>query len=188
MPPPQLATERLRLEPYDPAFAPEILAYYERNRAHLDPWEPARSASFYTLANHRDECVRAVGAAARGEYVRFAAFSRDDGALVAQFNLWNIRRSVIQCAVIGYSVDGAHEGRGFATEAGAAVVDYAFGALNLHRLETSYHPANERSGRVLRKLRFAVEGYARDYLFMRGAWQDAILVARVNPDWTADSP
>ena len=179
-----IETQRLRLEPFAPAHAEAMLAYYERNRAHLDPWEPARSATFYTLALHRDECARAVEAAGRQEYVRFAVFSREDETLVGLFNLWHIRRGVIHAAIVGYSVDEAHGGRGFATEAGAAVVNYAFAVLKLHRIETSYHPMNERSGRVLRKLGFSVEGYARDYLFMRGAWQDAILVARINPDWT----
>jgi ribosomal-protein-alanine N-acetyltransferase len=179
-----IETERLRLELYAPQHAPQILAYYERNRAHLEPWEPTRDAAFYTLGFQHDECVKAEAAFLRGEYVRFAVFAKDDGALVGLFNLWNIRRGVIHCAIIGYSVDGACEGRGYATEAGGAVVDYAFGSLRLHRVETSYHPLNERSGRVLRKLGFAVEGYARDYLYMRGAWRDAILVARTNPDWT----
>ena len=181
--PTALETQRLVLEPYTEAHAAQILDYYVRNRAHLEPWEPIRAPQFSTLDFHRDECTKAERARRRDEYVRFAAFSRDDGALVALFNLWNIRRGVIYCAIIGYSVDEAHVGRGFATEAGAAVVDYAFGRLNLHRLETSYHPRNERSGRVLRKLGFAVEGYAREYLRMRGGWQDAILVSRVNPAW-----
>jgi ribosomal-protein-alanine N-acetyltransferase len=178
-----LETERLRLEPYAPQHAPEILDYYSRNRPHLDPWEPARAPSFYTLDFHQRECEQAEAANRRGEFVRFAAFAKDGGALVSLVNLWNIRRGVVHCAIIGYSVDAAHEGRGYATEAAGAAVDHGFGALNLHRLETSYHPTNERSGRVLRKLGFTVEGYARDYLYMRGAWRDAVLVARTNPAW-----
>jgi len=178
-----LETERLRLEPYAPQHAQEILDYYSRNRPHLDPWEPARAASFYTLDYQRNECEQAEAANRRGEFVRFAAFAKDGGALVALVNLWNIRRGVIHSATIGYSVDAAHEGRGYATEAAGAAVDHGSGALNLHRVETSYHPTNERSGRVLRKLGFTVEGYARDYLYMRGAWRDAILVSRTNPAW-----
>ena len=179
-----IRTERLVLEPFAPAHAEAVRDYYERNRAHLDPWEPARPPQFYTVAYHRAQAELAVEARARDEYVRFAVFARDDGALVALHNLWGIRRGVIHAAIIGYSVDEAHGGRGIATEAGAAVVEYAFDVLRLHRVETSYHPLNERSGRVLRKLGFTVEGFARDYLFMRGAWQDAVLVSKVNPEWT----
>jgi ribosomal-protein-alanine N-acetyltransferase len=183
-----IQTERLVLEPFSPAHAEAVRDYYDRNRAHLDPWEPARPPAFYTVEYHREQGALAVTALARDEYARFAVFSREDRSLVALHNLWNIRRAVIQAAVIGYSVDEAHGGRGIATEAAAAVVDYAFDVLNLHRVETSYHPMNERSGRVLRKLGFTVEGYARDYLFMRGAWQDAILVSKINPRPTPPQP
>lgn len=178
-----MTTDRLRLEHYSVRHAPAILDYYVRNRAHLERWEPERASEFYTLAYHRRECERAESAARSDEFVRFAAFAREGDALVALVNLWNIRRGVIQAAVIGYSVDEASGGHGYATEAAGAVVAYAFGSLNLHRVETSYHPLNERSGRVLRKLGFAVEGYARDYLYMNGRWNDAILVSRINPDW-----
>jgi [ribosomal protein S5]-alanine N-acetyltransferase len=175
-----LRTARLRLEPLGPQHAAALLAYYERNREHLEPWEPQRSADFFTLAHHALEGERAVVAAAQERDVRFIVFERDGTEIVGLMNLWNIRRGVVQAAIIGYSIDAAHEGRGYATEAGHAVVDYAFETLRLHRIETSYQPTNERSGRVLRKLGFTVEGYARDYLYLNGAWRDAILVARTN--------
>jgi ribosomal-protein-alanine N-acetyltransferase len=90
---------------------------------------------------------------------------------------------VNQSAIIGYSVDEASQGRGYATACAEAVVRYAFDVLNLHRLETSYNPINAPSGRVLRKLGFVVEGYARDYLRINGNWNDAILVGRTNEAW-----
>ena len=46
----------------------------------------------------------------------------------------------------------------------------------------NYIPHNERSGRLLRRLGFMVEGYARDYLFINGAWRDHILTALTNPN------
>jgi len=75
------------------------------------------------------------------------------------------------------------QGRGIATEAAAAVIRFAFDELDLHRLETGYFPHNIASGKVLRKLGFNVEGYARDYLFIDGAWRDSILVSLINERW-----
>ena len=183
-----LCTERLRLEPFGPPHASGVFAYYDRNRAHLEPWEPDRSPDFYTLEHHARDAERSAVAAAHGESARFVAFERDADEIVALINLWNIRRGVAQAAIIGYSVDARCEGRGYATEAVGAVVAYAFTTLNLHRLETSYQPTNARSGRILRKLGFAVEGYARDYLYLHGAWRDGILVGLTNPVWTPDAP
>ena len=42
---------------------------------------------------------------------------------------------------------------------------------------------NERSGSLLRRLGFAVEGYARDLLYLRGAWRDHVMTALLNPRW-----
>ncbi|MCK6430817.1 MAG: GNAT family N-acetyltransferase, partial [Burkholderiaceae bacterium] len=70
--------------------------------------------------------------------------------------------------------------RGLMTEALAACIDFAFGALRLHRIQANYMPENERSGRLLARLAFEREGYAKDYLFIDGAWRDHVLTARLN--------
>lgn len=176
-------TERLILEPLSAKHAGELLAYYERNREYLQPWEPDRGELFYTLEYQRTAIASSEEEFAQGTAARFVAVEHEGAEIVASVNLSNIRRGVIHTGIIGYSVDEAHQGRGYATEAAGAVVAYAFDVLNLHRVETSYQPTNERSGRVLRKLGFIVEGYARDYLFLNGAWRDGILVSRTNPAW-----
>jgi [ribosomal protein S5]-alanine N-acetyltransferase len=178
-----LKTQRLTLAPLAEEHAAEFLAYHERNREHLKRWEPARSESFYTLESQRADIVACKADAKRGVLARFVAFEHGGSHIVASVNLWNIRRGSIHAAIIGYSVDAKREGRGYATEAAGAVIRYAFDELNLHRLETSYQPSNEASGRVLRKLGFVVEGYARDYLYLNGAWRDGILVGLTNPNW-----
>jgi ribosomal-protein-alanine N-acetyltransferase len=62
-----------------------------------------------------------------------------------------------------------------------AVVGFAFETLRLHRVMANYQPINERSGKLLRRLGFVTEGYARDYLFINGAWRDHVLTALTSP-------
>lgn len=45
----------------------------------------------------------------------------------------------------------------------------------------NYMPANARSAAVLQRLGFTIEGTARDYLFLAGAWQDHVLTSLTNP-------
>jgi RimJ/RimL family protein N-acetyltransferase len=49
-------------------------------------------------------------------------------------------------------------GRGFATEAGRACLDYGFGALGLQEIAALAYPENRRSQRVLEKLGFMPMG------------------------------
>lgn len=159
--------------------------YQIRNRDHFAPWEPERTAEFYTPAHQEAAILRSTTDPERTQSFRFVGFERSSPDIVVSVNLWNVRRGVIHAAAMGYSTDCSKQGRGYVTEAAAMVIRYAFDVLNLHRLEATYQPQNERSGRVLRRLGFAVEGYARDYLWIGGRWRDAILVGMTNPLWNA---
>lgn len=73
-------------------------------------------------------------------------------------------------------------------EALQAGIAYVFNELRLHRVMAGYMPRNLRSARVLGRLGFVIEGYARDYLLVDGRWEDHVLTALVNPQWKADGP
>ncbi|HET9029881.1 MAG TPA: GNAT family protein [Candidatus Aquilonibacter sp.] len=176
-----LHTERLRLEPLGSHHAEEYLAYYVRNREHLRRWEPARSDDCFTL----DHVTREIAQMLRIESNRrFMIFELDASTIVGSINLGGIAYGVQQHAQLGYSIDVDHCGLGYATQAARAVVDYAFNGLRLHRVHASYQPDNKASAAVLRNLGFEVIGYARDHLFVNGAWRDGVLVAIINDDWT----
>jgi len=104
-----------------------------------------------------------------------------DGPILGQVSLRNIIRGAFQGCHLGYSLDQQAVGKGLMFEALTSVIAYGFGEMGLHRIMANYIPTNERSGRLLRRLGFVVEGYARDYLFLAGKWQDHILTSLVNP-------
>jgi ribosomal-protein-alanine N-acetyltransferase len=47
----------------------------------------------------------------------------------------------------------------------------------------NYMPTNKRSGNLLERLGFTVEGYAKDYLLINGSWRDHLLTSGTNPNW-----
>ena len=178
-----LETERLRVAPVAPEHAPAQLAYYCRNAAHLAPWEPTWPPDFLTLDYWVAAAQRAIDDANADRVYRFVAFRHDNPAtMVASINLSNVVRGVFAAAHLGYSVDAREQGLGIGSEAVGAVVAFAFETLRLHRVMANYQPANERSARLLRRLGFVPEGFARDYLYIAGAWRDHILTAKSNPD------
>ena len=60
------------------------------------------------------------------------------------------------------------------------MVAWAFEDLNLHRVEAACVPDNAASRRVLEKAGFQLEGRARAYLKINGAWADHLLFGVVN--------
>ena len=179
----QLETERLVLREPVADDAPALQAYHVRNRERLERWDPPRGTE---LAQHVSWIAWRSAESGAGRARSWLAFDRADPSAVAgEVQLDSITPAPQHNAMIAYSVDAAYEGKGYAREAVAAVIAYAFGALALHTLSATYDPANERSGGLLRRLGFVVEGYARDMIYLRGTWRDHILTSLTNPRWIA---
>nr|WP_284500417.1 GNAT family N-acetyltransferase [Microbulbifer sp. GX H0434] len=88
-----------------------------------------------------------------------------------------------RCAEIGFALGRQHWGRGLALRAVSAVIDFAFGRLNLHRLGADADPRNGASIRLLEKLGFRREGLRRECYFHLGEIQDAMLFGLLQRDW-----
>jgi ribosomal-protein-alanine N-acetyltransferase len=161
-----------RIRAVTPADAEELAALYAANRDFLAPFDPIRPDDFYTADGQR---ARLEQPPANG--FRFAIV--DGGAIAGIIALSNVVRGAFDSANVGYFVDHARNGRGLATEAVAAVVEFAFDAGGLHRLEAGTLVDNVPSQRVLEKNGFERIGLARRYLKIAGEWQDHVLFQRV---------
>jgi ribosomal-protein-alanine N-acetyltransferase len=179
---PMLSTARLQLLPPEAPWARAVRDYQLRNRAHLAPWEPTRGDMYFTelfwgmrLREHIEEFRNGRGA------LFLVMHDKQPGQVIGTVHLSNIVRGAFQACHLGYSIDHGFEGQGMMAEAVQAVIDYAFGELALHRIQANYQPNNARSARLLQKLGFEVEGQAKDYLFLNGAWRDHVLTSLRNP-------
>lgn len=105
-----------------------------------------------------------------------------DGALAGQITIGNIVRGSFQSGYAGYWVDGRLAGRGIMPTALALAVDHAFGPAKLHRIEVNIRPENAASRRVVEKLGFREEGYAKRFLYIDGAWCDHVGFALTTED------
>jgi len=184
-PAPLLETERLTLSVPDADAAPRVVAFFRDNADHLAPWSPPAPRDQLSVRAWRSRLREARRELADGRTVRLVLFPRGDaerGPVLGRLNLTQIVRGPFQCASVGYALAADAEGRGLMTEALRAAIAFAFDDLGLHRLQANYMPGNARSGRLLARLGFVEEGYARDYLFIAGAWRDHVLTSLTNPD------
>ncbi|MEP0905121.1 GNAT family N-acetyltransferase [Leptolyngbya subtilissima ST-M1] len=86
-------------------------------------------------------------------------------------------------AELGYWIGKPYWGQGYATEAGAAVVDFGFSTLGLNRINAIRFGDNLASGRVLEKLGMAQEGYRRRQTPKWGVYRDVALYGLLREDW-----
>lgn len=183
---PHLTTERLVVRMAERGDRDSVLAYYKDNEEHLAPFNPVWPRDFLTKAFWERQIDYNMDEFHADASVRMFLFPNDDPhKVIGNVSLGGILRSAAQFCYLGYGIAANRQGTGLMSEAVNVVVHYGFAELSLHRIMANYIPTNERSGKLLRRLGFTVEGYARDYLNLNGVWQDHILTSRVNPQWKA---
>ena len=179
-------SDRLVLRLPENSDVPAIVRFYKGNRDHLQPWSPTFSDRIFRTEYWFDQVISRRAEFEAGLGARAFIFRKEARAVViGNLSLNQINRGAAQHCVLGYSLAEDAQGRGYMVEAVRSAVRFAFGDLRLHRVMAGYMPRNLRSAAVLRRAGFTVEGYARDYILINGRWEDHILTAITNPDWTA---
>ena len=154
----------------------------ELSRDFLTPWEPTWPADDLTRGAFRRRLRRHAEEIDRDEAYPFFIFREGDHALLGGLTLGQVRRGVAQAATLGYWMGEPHAGRGHMARAVRATTGFAFATLRLHRLEAACLPHNLASQRLLERVGFQREGYARAYLRIAGVWQDHLLFALLESD------
>jgi ribosomal-protein-alanine N-acetyltransferase len=184
----RLLTERLVLRPPRTADIGELRRLLRHNHAHLKPWNPApRPGDDPTSITEVSNTVlrqRREWKSGRS-FTFMLSLRHEPGRFVGKIALNGIMRGAMHGAYLGYWMDVDHQGCGLCTEGIGAVLDFAFGPAQLHRVQAAIMPRNEKSLRVIEKVGFRREGYAERYLQIGGKWEDHILFARTREEHVA---
>lgn len=142
----------------------EFVAAARRSRELHHPWlsapdDPEKYAEYLRRIRRRDSSG-------------YLFCDRATGAIAGYANISGIVMGALRGGYLGYAAFLPFSGTGHASAGIRLVVEHAFAALRLHRLEANIQPGNEPSKGVARKLGFRLEGFSPDYLFIDGAWRD----------------
>jgi RimJ/RimL family protein N-acetyltransferase len=177
---PTLETERLGLRPFSPDDAEAIFALQSNARVlrywDSPPWtDPSRAERFLGDSEQMSE---------QGSGVRLAVDRRSDDTFIGwcTLNRWN---PDFRSASLGYCFGEAAWGHGYATEAGRAVLQWAYGTLDLNRVQAETDTRNVASARVLEKLGFVREGTLREDCIVNGDVSDSWVYGLLRRDWEA---
>lgn len=150
--PVELATARLRLRPVAARDVDALHALWTDPQVRRWLWDDVVIA--------RETAAARVAASqasfAASGWGLWALELRSDGALAGAAGLVEIDPALGPELV--YSLHPAHQGCGYATEASRAVLDHAFGALDLARVPGRTDAPNLASARVLERLGMRFEG------------------------------
>ncbi len=160
MPPYRIRTPRLTLRCWQPADAPLLRqALTEETIAYLRPWlnwawkEPLtleKTIAYLRLGRGRFDLDQ--------DY-NYAIFTRDESIVLGGSGLHT--RLGPEAREIGYWIRQDAAGKGYATEAAAALTQAAFRFDEIRRVEIHCDPKNHASAAVARKLGFTLDATVR---------------------------
>jgi len=179
---PRIETDRLVLRPPRHGDYRAWAKVRLESRDFLKPWEPSWASDHLTRRAFRHR-VHWTGRAIRTERAYpFFIFLKDGGDFIGAVTLDNLRRGPSQSGSVGYWIAETQARNGYMREALTALLEYAFEALTLGRIEAGCLPENKASRGVLEKSGFKYEGVAQAYLQIDGRWRDHVLYAALRRD------
>ncbi len=84
---------------------------------------------------------------------------------------------------VGWTIDPALWGKGYATEAADALVKLAFTQLKAHRVVAFCHEENTASFRVMEKLGMTREGRTRETRWLHDQWNDELIYSMLDREY-----
>lgn len=88
-------------------------------------------------------------------------------AVLRQHRCWTLNR-----AELAYWIGLPYQGLGYATEAAAAIMEFGFNKLYLHKIRVYHAVDNPASGRTIAKMGFRFVGEEKEAFQKDGVWHD----------------
>ena len=165
-----LKSKRIQLRSLRRSDAKAVYSAIDASRAELDKfmiWSPSTQSVKDTV----DFIHRTFSERRRGSALGFGIFDAETKGYIGNVGLLNLR-SDIRSAEIGYWIRSDRAGQGFATEASALTLKFAFEVWRAHRVILRAATDNRGSIRVAEKLGFRLDGIQRHEQLLSRGWLD----------------
>jgi ribosomal-protein-alanine N-acetyltransferase len=108
----------------------------------------------------------------------------NNNKIVGLVSLIDVRRKIrtwtLNRAELSYWLGTEFQGKGYATEASGAIIEFGFNHLNLHKLIVAHASENTGSERICTKLKFTQYAHEHDAFQKNNEWHDLIWYELIN--------
>ncbi len=175
-----LTTPRLRLRRFRAEDAALLQSYRaDPEVARYQGWDEGYSL---TKAQSLIREMAAFDPGYLGTWFQMAIEFKETGSVIGDIGVHTIAEDPSQVKV-GYTLARAQQGKGLATEALSALLDYLFTEMKKHRVLAYVDIDNQRSIRLLERLGFQREGHLRESSWSKGEWRDDYQYAILDSEW-----
>jgi ribosomal-protein-alanine N-acetyltransferase len=146
-----IETKRLFVRPFEPADYRDIYEYISDPVTYL--FEPGKPLNI-------EETKELIAQRSMGNDF-WAVILRSTSKVVGHLYFKQIEPNQQLTWELGYIFSPKYQGKGYASEAAEALVEYAFKALHAHRIMARCNPENRASWKLLERIGFVREGHFR---------------------------
>lgn len=114
-----------------------------------------------------------------GYSYRWAVIEKESGECIGQIAFFLVDEYG-SWGEIEYCIGASYQGKGYATEATKAVIDYGFRKIGFNKIQICVRPSNIKSKKVIEKCGFEYEGMLRDYFFIDGEYEGRMYYSLIN--------
>jgi RimJ/RimL family protein N-acetyltransferase len=175
-----LRTERLLLRPFDASDFDAVYAIQSREDVVRWLYEEPLDAAETRAALERN--MQRTAIRGEGEGLNLAIVPVAVGQVVGNASLF-LRSETHRQGEVGFVVHPDYQGRGYATEAAARMLELAFDDLRLHRVIGRTEARNTPSASVLERLGFRREAHLIENEWVKGEWQSELVYALLEREW-----
>jgi RimJ/RimL family protein N-acetyltransferase len=120
-----------------------------------------------------------------GTWFQFVIVKNDNNELIGDIGVHFLASEAFQVE-IGCTLDKMQHGKGYATEALKATINFLFDELNKHRIIAFIDPRNQPSISLFERLGFRMEAHFKESIFINGEWADDLVYAILKDEWNAN--
>lgn len=120
----------------------------------------------------------------KDDYYRWAILFKETNECIGQIAYFLVD-SKNHFAEIEYCIGSLFQGRGLATEATKAIIQFGFEKMNLHKVQVCHKSINIPSKKVIEKCGFVYEGTLRDFFYMDGRYVDRLYYSILKDEFEA---
>ncbi len=176
-----IRTQRLLLRPFTTADLDDVYAYMS---------DPQVVRYLYWEVRDREATAEALAAkvASRldgdGSHLTLAVELPEAGTVIGEA-LLKYTSVAHRQGEVGYVLNPAFGGHGYATEAASVILDLGFDGVGLHRIDAHLDARNTASARVLERLGMRREAHFVHNEIFKGEWGDELVYAIIEDEWRA---
>ncbi len=172
----EIKTKRLIIRPFKDADGDDLFEFYSnKNTCRFLLHE------VWTASTKSDKFLKKVSANQLTPNTAISLACVLDSKVIGDISIWYT--DMIETVEVGFVFHNAYSGKGYATEALEAIIDYLFNTVKIHRIQACLDARNVPSAKLCQRVGMREEAHFIEDYWSKGEWTDSFVYGMLISDF-----